>query len=1083
MLHFMASQNVWPSYIDRLNEKYPMRPDRSQVAGRAMLTKSVVRVEDVLADPDYDQQFPAMMQWRRMLGVPLMREGVPRGVLVVGWAEPGQIPKAQEEMLKTFADQGAIAIENVRLFDEVQARTKELTESLQQQTATADVLKVISRSAFELPPILQVLVESASRLCDAERAAIFLLKDGQNHFAAHSGYPPEVVAFATANPIPHGLGISGRASREARTIHVVDATRELAEDSGAGYDRAEWQGRTGTRSALGVPLMRGQVAIGSFVLARSVVKPFTSKQIELVTTFADQAVIAIENVRLFDEVQARTKELTESLEQQTATSEVLGVISRSTTELQPVLDAIVSTAARLCGAEYAVVLRYDGEVLRLVAAKGSTPEQTKFVLEHPLPLTRGTITGRAALERSAVQVADVLADPEFDQLDAQRLGKQRTALGVPLLRKGGGLLGVISLMRREVKPFTDKQIDLVTTFADQAVIAIENVRLFDEVQARTKELTESLQQQTATADVLKVISRSAFELQPVLDVLVETAAALCDADHAYVFRRNGEVYGLAASHGFSQDYVDYLASQRIPVGRNTLVGRTALTAGIVHIPDAATDPEYTWHESQRRGGFHTMLGVPLLRDGVPIGVVALTRCAISPFTQKQIDLVNTFADQAVIAIENVRLFDEVQARTKELTRSVEELRALGEVTQAVNSTLELQKVLDTIVAKAVQLSGTDAGAIYVFSNQRQKFRLRATYGMSEEMIEAIGQQTIRLGDGPIGEAAVARRPVQAADLREEGLSPNLSVVYGAGYRALLAIPLMRLDRVVGALVVRRRAPGAFADATVSLLETFAAQSVLAIQNARLFADIEEKGRQLEMASQHKSQFLANMSHELRTPMNAVLGFAEMLADGLYGELPPKARGALVRVQANGKHLLGLINDVLDLSKIEAGQLQLALDDYSIGQVVQTVMAGTEALARNKGLKLTASVKDGMPLGYGDERRLTQVLLNLVGNAIKFTDEGEVAIEAKAAGGLFELSVRDTGAGIAPENQERIFEEFQQVDDSNTRQKGGTGLGLAISKSIVELHGGTIRVVSELEVGSTFIVTLPVRTEESREAAE
>jgi signal transduction histidine kinase len=384
----------------------------------------------------------------------------------------------------------------------------------------------------------------------------------------------------------------------------------------------------------------------------------------------------------------------------------------------------------------------------------------------------------------------------------------------------------------------------------------------------------------------------------------------------------------------------------------------------------------------------------------------------------------------------------------------------------------------------VQLSGTDAGAIYVFSNQRQKFRLRATYGMSAEMIEAIGQQTIRLGDGPIGEAAVVRKPVQAADLREEELSsPALSVVYGAGYRALLAIPLMRLDRVIGALVVRRRATGAFADATVSLLETFAAQSVLAIQNARLFADIEEKGRQLEMASQHKSQFLANMSHELRTPMNAVLGFAEMLSDGLYGELPPKARGALVRVQANGKHLLGLINDVLDLSKIEAGQLQLALDDYSIAQVVQTVMAGTEALARSKGLKLSANVKGGMPIGYGDERRLTQVLLNLVGNAIKFTDEGEVAIEAKAAGGLFELSVRDTGAGIAPEHQERIFEEFQQVDDSNTRQKGGTGLGLAISKSIVELHGGTIRVVSELEVGSTFIVTLPVRTEDSREAAE
>ncbi|MFI0849728.1 ATP-binding protein [Mesorhizobium sp. IMUNJ 23232] len=423
-----------------------------------------------------------------------------------------------------------------------------------------------------------------------------------------------------------------------------------------------------------------------------------------------------------------------------------------------------------------------------------------------------------------------------------------------------------------------------------------------------------------------------------------------------------------------------------------------------------------------------------------------------------------------------RLYQEVQARTAELARSVGELEALGDVSKAVNSTLDLDTVLQTIVAKAVQLSDTDAGTIYVFSGTRQQFRLRATFGMKDELIAAMSDQAIRLDDLGIS-AAGHCAPVQFPDLGSGTPSHVQKIVLDAGYHSILVIPLLRPNKIVGALVVRRREPGEFDKQVVELMETFAAQSVLAIQNAKLFREIEEKGRELEAASRHKSQFLANMSHELRTPLNSVLGFTELLVDGVYGELPDKAKTTVARVQANGRHLLGLINDVLDLSKIEAGQLTLTLQDYAVGQIVRSTVAAVEPLARAKGLALSTIVAENLPIGRGDERRLTQVLLNLAGNAVKFTETGAVDILAGAADGFFEIVVQDTGPGIAAKDHALIFEEFQQVDNSSTRQKGGTGLGLAISRRIVEMHGGTIDVESVLGSGSTFRLKIPVRVTE------
>ena len=424
----------------------------------------------------------------------------------------------------------------------------------------------------------------------------------------------------------------------------------------------------------------------------------------------------------------------------------------------------------------------------------------------------------------------------------------------------------------------------------------------------------------------------------------------------------------------------------------------------------------------------------------------------------------------------------VDLRTHELAQSVAELRALSEVSQAVNSTLDLQEVLTTIVGKAVQLSDTDAGAIYDYDEANKEFGLRSAYGMDDELIAAFKERHIRIGDAGIGQAARQRAPLQIADLQTEPASDILDMVIRAGYRAVLIVPLLGAERIVGALVVRRKRPGEFSKQTIDLLQTFAAQSVLAIQNARLFHEIEDKSRQLAEASQHKSQFLANMSHELRTPLNAILGYTELILDDIYGETPAKMRGVLDRVQRNGKHLLGLINDVLDLSKIEAGQLSLSLSDYSLKNVIQTVFSAIEPLASEKQLALKIDVAQELPQGRGDERRLAQVLLNLVGNAIKFTDAGEVSIKGSSVNGSFNVAVRDTGPGISTTDQAKLFQEFQQADNSITKKKGGTGLGLAISKRIIEMHGGRIWVESSPGNGSTFAFTLPVRVEEQARPA-
>jgi len=588
--------------------------------------------------------------------------------------------------------------------------------------------------------------------------------------------------------------------------------------------------------------------------------------------------------------------------------------------------------------------------------------------------------------------------------------------------------------------------------------------LEEKVERLSRELEEARQQQAATADVLKVISRSTFDLKKVLDTLVQSAVRLCDANKAYLAPIEGTTISWGATYGFSLEYQELLKRHAPLAGRGTMSGRVALERAPVQISDVLADPEFTWFEAQKLGNYRTLLGVPLLREGILIGVLGLAREMVRPFTDKQIELVQTFADQAVIAIENTRLLNELRESLQQQTATADVLKVIS------HSTFDLQSVLDTLAESAVRLCESDRSVIR--RRDGDTYPVAATYGFSPEQRGFREQYLKTPNTGSIfGRTLVEGRTVHIPDVEAAHIS-NV-----AGVRAGLGVPLKREGNVIGVLTVIRSEPRAFTKKQIELVETFADQAVIAIENVRLFDEIQDKSRQLAEASQHKSQFLANMSHELRTPLNAILGYTELIADSVYGAPSEKMGAVLKRIESNGKHLLGLINAVLDLSKIEAGQLVLDLADYSIEDVVQTVCTAVEPLATDKKLALKAEVSTDLPRGRGDERRLTQVLLNLVGNAIKFTDAGEVVVEASATNGAFNLSVRDTGPGISPTDQAKLFQEFQQVDNSITRKKGGTGLGLAISKRIIEMHGGRIWVESVVGQGSTFFVTVPVEAQE------
>jgi signal transduction histidine kinase len=589
-----------------------------------------------------------------------------------------------------------------------------------------------------------------------------------------------------------------------------------------------------------------------------------------------------------------------------------------------------------------------------------------------------------------------------------------------------------------------------------------------------KRLAEALEQQTATSEILTVISNSPTDEQPVFEAIVENARRLCDATFSAVFLTNAGQLRLAAVRGVDAAGIAAIhQAYPRPIARDTTSGRSILDRCVVHLEDSALDPEYT-HPLRDTIALRSILTVPIFREGVPIGAISVWRGEPRPFTDNQIALLQTFTDQAVIAIENVRLFKELQARTGELTQSVEKLTALGEVSRAVSSTLDVETVLNTIVSRASQLAGAAGCSIYEYDAATQQFELRATHNDDADFVEAIRAAPLRKGEGLMGRAAEMREPIQIPDITQPAAyqSSLRDTLIRFGYRALLSVPLLREDQIIGSLSFNRKAPGEFPPEVVDVLKTFATQSALAIQNARLFREIADKSAQLEAASRHKSEFLANMSHELRTPLNAIIGFSEVLSEGMFGEINEKQTEYLKDILESGRHLLSLINDILDLSKIEAGRMELEETGFDLPQAIDNAVTLVRERAHRRGISLHTGVDGRLGEIRADERKVKQVLLNLLSNALKFTPEGgRVEVRAGVVDNMTEISVIDTGVGIAPQDQEAVFEEFRQVGTADKKVEG-TGLGLALSRKFIELHGGRIWVTSEVGNGSTFTFTLP-----------
>jgi two-component system, NtrC family, sensor kinase len=1018
---------------------------RGSVAGRTVIDRKAVHVIDLQTEADEFPEgsaFAKRFGHRTTAGVPLLRQGVAIGMIQLRRTEVNPFTDKQIALLGTFAAQAVIAIENARLFSETK-------EALAQQTATAEVLKVIASSPGDLAPMFDVMLESATRLCEASHCHVWRFDGQLLHAVAVRGDPWFAEWLQKNSPIPPIPGsAAGRIARGEDIVHVVDRREEEAYSSNPVF--RDFVDSSGTRASLSVALRRDGTLLGMITVYRQEVRPFSDKQIALLQNFAAQAVLAMENARLVIETR-------DALEQQTATADVLKVISRSAFDLRTVLNTLTASVANLCDAEKAFIMQRDGDAFIFAAAYGFSRAFEEYATQNPMRPGRGTITGRAALEGRTIHIPDVLADPEYDGTGYQLRGQYRSGLGVPLLRDGE-TIGVFGLTRTDVRPFSEKQIELVTSFADQAVIAIENHRLVGE-------LRESLQQQTATGDVLKIISRSSVDLQTVLDTLCETAARLCRADQTPLYRRRDDKHHLAAAWGMSEEARQFALAHPLTPGRGTVTGRVILERRAVHMPDVLGDPEYTYSEGQKAIGYRTLLGIPLLREDALLGVFAISRTRVEPFTDKEIELATTFADQAVIAIENARLFDELRESQAELRVTFDNMgdgvAMFGANTHLAAWNRNLQEMLD--LPNALLTDRPSFAELFHYLAERGEFASADLEAELSRSLEDTSREMRYERTRPDGRVIEVRR----------------NPVPGGGF-VLIYADVTERKRAEEAIRAARDA------AEMALHELQTAQRSLV--HAQKMAAL--------------GQVTAGIAHEIKNPLNFVNNFAGLsveLLDELkdtaarsVGAPDPGKRaeiaeiigmltGNLEKIVEHGRRADGIVRSMLQHSRGSSEDWQSTDLNALAQEALNLAYHGARAQDPNFDIALEHDLDRNLAPVDVVPQELTRVLLNLIGNGLYAVDkrsrEGDgtfrpaLKVTTREFGESVEVRVRDNGVGIPPENRDKLFQPF-----FTTKPTGeGTGLGLSISYEIVtQQHGGTFTVHSEVGDFTEFTVRLPRR---------
>ena len=1109
---------------------FPLDDYPTTVGTRCIRECRPIHVHDVAAIPGYPDSSTRLGRQRTTLGVPLLGAGAAIGALLIARQRVEPFTDRQVALVRTFADQAVIAIENTRLITGQR-------EALEQQTATAEVLQVINASPADLTPVFTKMLEEATRLCEATFGELWDWDQPASPVALLN-VPAGYADFRgrVDNEPSHPGTFGARFIAGERVVNIVDlADTDAYRDGNPG--RRAMVDLGGARSVLAVPLRKDGAPRGVIVICRQEIRPFSDRQIALLENFAAQAVIAMENARLLRELQERTvalarrnSEFGEKIDHQAATIDVLKVMSASPDDPLPVFDLIVRRAHDLCGGMSVGLFEFDGALVHSRASCGGVPDALRaFDALFPMAPVRESIACRAILDRQIVHIRDMDAEPGLLQVVRDLGGK--TTLALPLMRDGAAI-GALSLNAREPGGFSDSQVELLKTFAEQAVIAISSAETYRALQDRTvalaqrnSEFGERIEQQAATIDVLKVMSRTPDDTQPIFDLIVTRARELCNSFGAGLYVCDGTMVHLGALTRHEPDaHVDanYRALFPMPLTRELLACRAILDRQIIHIRDRDAEPGLN---PVSRGTIESVLTVPMLHDGQAIGAILINSRNKGGFTDSQIALLQTFAEQAVIAITSVANFRALRERTEALARSVAELQALEEVLRAVNSSLDLDTVLATIVSRAVRLSRSDEGTIYEFDATEQVFVPKSAYGMSEERVALLRERRIRLGETHLGRSAVQRAPVFSDDVQRDPSITNAAEAL-PGIHAVLAVPLLREDAVIGGLVIRRRTEDGFPPATVTLMQTFAGQAVLAIENARLFQELAARGEEARRArvaaetaltdlrrTQDRlvqteklaslGQLTAGIAHEIKNPLNFVNNFADLSVDLLHElhaavapdklQIAPELRaeiddittmlqGNLEKIAQHGRRADSIVKNMLLHSRSGPGEHRRIDLNAAVEEALNLAYHG--ARAETPGFNITLEKHLDPQAGSVDAfpQEFTRVMLNLIGNgfyaARKRAERGAdknfeptLALTTRDLGAQVEIRVRDNGTGIPPDARGRIFEPF-----FTTKPAGeGTGLGLSLSYDIVvKQHNGQLTVDSQIDTFTEFVVTLPRR---------